>query len=41
MPIWPSAPAREPYWISVLDGHRDDPLFAYDRELFDPVDLPT
>lgn len=29
------------YQISVLDGHREDPLLAYDRELLDPVDLPA
>lgn len=36
------APDADPvYSVAVLDGPREDPLLAYDRELLDPVDLPA
>lgn len=41
MAFRPAEDADPVYQISVLDGHRDDPLLAYDRELLDPADLPA
>jgi len=41
MAFRPAEDADPIYQVSVLDGHRDDPLLAYDRELLDPVDLPA